>query len=67
MGDVEADSMAVVDPSLNVRGVKNLRVADASVFPCMTSINPMITVLTIGERAAELIIETSGKDIRSVL
>lgn len=67
MGNVENDCMAVVDPSLKVRGIKHLRVADASVFPCMTSINPMITVLTIGERAAELIIKDTNKGLRGLL
>ena len=55
MGDIEKDPLAVVDPQLNVRGIKNLRVADAGVFPEMPTINPMVTVLAIGERAAELI------------
>ena len=55
MGDVVRDPMAVVDPELKVRGFTNLRIADASVFPEMTTINPMLTVLGIGERAAELI------------
>ncbi|KAJ5470977.1 hypothetical protein N7530_008334 [Penicillium desertorum] len=67
MGNVETDRMAVVDPSLKVRGVRHLRVADASVFPCMTSINPMITILAIGERAAELIIKDACRTGRAVL
>lgn len=60
MGDTERDEMAVVDPLLKVRGVKALRVADAGVFPEMTTINPMLTVLGIGERAAEIIAEEWG-------
>lgn len=60
MGDVERDEMAVVDPELKVRGIKNLRIADAGVFPEMTTINPMLTVLAIGERAAELIAMEEG-------
>ena len=58
MGDVSSDKMAVVDPALRVRGFKNLRIADAGIFPEMPTINPMVTVLAIGERAAELIAET---------
>ncbi|RDW88595.1 alcohol oxidase-4 [Coleophoma cylindrospora] len=54
------DEMAVVDPELRVRGLKGLRVADAGVFPTMTSINPMLTVLAIGERAAEIIAAEAG-------
>lgn len=60
MGDVDKDPMAVVDSQLKVRGFKNLRVADASVFPTMITVNLMLTVLTVGERAAELIAEEAG-------
>ncbi|GAO14636.1 uncharacterized protein UV8b_05297 [Ustilaginoidea virens] len=60
MGDVGKDELAVVDSQLKVRGIKNLRVADAGIFPEMTTINPMITVLCIGERAAELIAGEEG-------
>ncbi|KAI5294340.1 hypothetical protein KEM52_004217 [Ascosphaera acerosa] len=60
MGNVKTDPMAVVDPQLKVRGIKGLRVADAGVFPTMPTINPMVTVLAIGERAAELIAEEAG-------
>ncbi|CCU75188.1 hypothetical protein BGHDH14_bgh06259 [Blumeria hordei DH14] len=54
------DNMAVVDPELKIRGLKDVRIADAGVFPVMTSINPMLTVLAIGERAAELIAIDAG-------
>ncbi|KAH6873408.1 hypothetical protein B0T10DRAFT_416577 [Thelonectria olida] len=67
MGDLQNDPMAVVDSTLKVRGTKQLRVADASVFPCMTSINPMVTVLCIGERAAELIIADAKQPSRAAL
>ena len=60
MGDVQKDDMAVVDPQLKVRGIKGLRIADAGIFPEMTTINPMLTVLGIGERAAEIIAEEWG-------
>ena len=32
-----------------------LRVADASVFPVIPSVNPVITVMLVAERAADLI------------
>ncbi|OAQ96266.1 hypothetical protein LLEC1_01583 [Akanthomyces lecanii] len=60
MGDVAKDEFAVVDPELKVRGIKKLRIADAGVFPEMPSINPMLTVLAIGERAAEMIAMEDG-------
>ncbi|CZT04195.1 alcohol dehydrogenase [Rhynchosporium agropyri] len=51
----ETDKMAVVNPDLRIKGLKGVRIADAGVFPTMPSINPMLTVLAIGERAAEMI------------
>ncbi|KAL8949527.1 MAG: hypothetical protein Q9222_004364 [Ikaeria aurantiellina] len=60
MGNVAQDRMAVVDPNLRIRGLKRVRIADAGVFPEMTTINPMLTVLGIGERAAEMIAEEAG-------
>jgi choline dehydrogenase-like flavoprotein len=35
--------------------MEGIRVADASVFPTMPAVNPMIGVLMVGEKAAELI------------
>jgi choline dehydrogenase-like flavoprotein len=49
------DPSAVVDLALRVRGVSGLRVADASVFPSMPVVNPMVTVLMVAERAADLL------------
>lgn len=57
IGDIDNDPMAVVDPELRVKGISKLRVADASVFPLIPSVNLMLTVLAVGERAAELLIE----------
>ncbi|MCA6092972.1 GMC family oxidoreductase N-terminal domain-containing protein [Streptomyces sp. SCA3-4] len=53
------DTEAVVDPQLRVRGLKNIRIADASVFPTMTAVNPMIGVLMVGEKCAELLAEAT--------
>lgn len=59
MGNL-ADPLAVVDPALRVRGLHKLRIADAGVFPEMTTVNPMLTVLAVGERAAEMVAEEGG-------
>ncbi len=47
--------LTVVDPQLRVKGVHRLRVADASVFPTMISVNPCITCMMIGEKCADLL------------
>jgi choline dehydrogenase-like flavoprotein len=44
MGNLTKDKNAVVDNHLRVRGLKGVRIADAGVFPTMTTINPMLTV-----------------------
>lgn len=49
------DAQSVVDPSLRVRGVERLRVADASIMPVMVNGNTYAASMMIGERAAELI------------
>ncbi len=60
MGDVAVDGMAVVDCELRIRGLGGVRIADAGVFPEMTSVNPMVTVLAIGERCAEIVAGEAG-------
>ncbi|KAF2661226.1 GMC oxidoreductase [Lophiostoma macrostomum CBS 122681] len=60
MGDVSKDQFAVVDHELKIRGLQGVRIADAGIFPEMPTINPMLTVLGIGERAAELIAQDWG-------
>ncbi|MCX2934454.1 GMC family oxidoreductase N-terminal domain-containing protein [Mycobacterium sp. CVI_P3] len=50
------DDLAVVDPELSVHGIANLRVADASIMPTITTGNTNAPSMMIGERAAELIL-----------
>ncbi|WP_096288055.1 GMC family oxidoreductase [Mycobacterium ahvazicum] len=49
------DSMSVVDGRLHVYGFENLRVADASIMPRITTGNTMAPCVVIGERAAQFI------------
>lgn len=47
---------AVTDAELRVRGIRSLRVADASVMPLMASGNICATVIMIAEKAADLML-----------
>lgn len=51
----ENDHMAVVTPDTRVKGVKGLRVVDASIMPHVVSGNTNIPTVAIAERAADLI------------
>src|SRR5215469_6632674 len=49
------DAMSVVDGDLRVYGIKNLRIADGSVMPRVTTGNTMAPCVIIGERAAQIL------------
>lgn len=49
------DDMSVVDGQLKVYGVTNLRVADASIMPSITTGNTMAPCVIIGERVAGML------------
>eukprot|EP00026_Physarum_polycephalum_P005828 Phypoly_transcript_05867.p1 GENE.Phypoly_transcript_05867~~Phypoly_transcript_05867.p1 ORF type:complete len:606 (+),score=97.46 Phypoly_transcript_05867:51-1868(+) len=51
------DEYAVVDARLRVYGVRGLRVADASVFPEITSGNTQAPTYMVGEKAAQMILD----------
>jgi len=49
------DSMSVVDRNLKVYGIENLRIADGSIMPRVTTGNTMAPCVIIGERAGEIL------------
>jgi choline dehydrogenase len=49
-----SDPDAVLDPQLRVRGVRGLRVIDASVMPVICSGNTVAASMMIGEKGADL-------------
>lgn len=53
----EEDQMTVVTSDTRVKGVKGLRVVDASIMPKIVSGNTNIPVIAMAERAADLIKE----------
>jgi len=60
MGDIECDSLAVVDRELKVHGVSALRVVDCSVMPVLVSGNTNVPVVMIAEKAADHILAAAG-------
>jgi choline dehydrogenase len=49
------DAMSVVDGNLRVYGIDNLRIADGSIMPRVTTGNTMAPCVVIGERAGEIL------------
>ncbi|XP_068631859.1 ecdysone oxidase-like [Battus philenor] len=59
------DHTAVVTSKLKVRGVKNLRVVDASIMPTIPSVNTNAATMMIAERASDFIkTEYNGENIK---
>ena len=54
MGDV-GDSMAVVDSSMSVIGLDNVRIVDANIMPSIVSGNLNAPTIMLAEKAADII------------
>ncbi|KAF2270132.1 alcohol oxidase [Lojkania enalia] len=61
----EGDPMAVLDSRFRVRGVKGLRVVDASTFPKIPGIFPVVSTFMISEKASDVMKEDASKDVCS--
>lgn len=53
----DSDQMAVVDGKLRVKGIKGLRIIDASVFPTLVSGNPNAAVIMTAEKGVDIVIK----------
>ena len=61
---LESDESAVVNPQLQVIGCRNIRIADGSVMPTITSGNTAAPIMMIAEKCADMIL---GRQIGSAL
>jgi choline dehydrogenase-like flavoprotein len=56
-----SDDQAVVDVRLRFKGLRGLRIVDASVMPAMVSGNTQSPVMMVAERGADLILEDAAQ------
>lgn len=56
----EEDENAVLDSRFRVRGVKNLRVVDASIFPIIPGFFIVVAIYMISEKATDVILEDAA-------
>ncbi|RDW58571.1 GMC family oxidoreductase [Aspergillus mulundensis] len=61
------DQLACLDSNFNVRGVKGLRVVDASVFPRVPGAYPVLPIYMISEKATDVILEAAKQPASEVM
>lgn len=59
----DGDPMAVLDSRFRVRGVKGLRVVDASIYPRIPGVFPVVSTFMISEKASDTVKEDAAKDV----
>ncbi|CAI6332089.1 unnamed protein product [Periconia digitata] len=59
----DGDPAAVLDGKFRVRGVKGLRVVDASIFPKTPGVFPVVSTFMISEKASDVVKADAGKDV----
>ncbi len=58
-----SDDLSVVDEKLKVRGLKNLRVVDASIFPNIIGGHTHIPTIMVAEKISEVILDDAVRTI----
>ncbi|KAL5045597.1 hypothetical protein BDW71DRAFT_214932 [Aspergillus fruticulosus] len=59
----DGDPLACLDSNFNVRGVKGLRIVDASVFPRIPGAYPVLAIYMISEKATDVILDAAKQSL----